>query len=84
MTRLDKLILRIKRLDKSIRFEELRKVLEEYGYTMHIPGGGSSHRVFRKPGSQPITVPHNEPLKRIYIVLVRDMIESEEKINEDN
>ena len=40
MSKWDKLILRIKSLDKSMRFEELQKVLEAYGYKMERPKGG--------------------------------------------
>lgn len=47
-----------------MRFEELRKVLESYGYTMNAPKGGSSHYTFRKPGKQPITIPRHEPIKK--------------------
>ena len=39
MSKWDKLILRIKSLDKNMRFEELQKVLEAYGYQMSSSGG---------------------------------------------
>jgi hypothetical protein len=32
MSQFDKLIRRIKKLDKSLRFDELKRVLEYYGY----------------------------------------------------
>ena len=50
MSKFDKLLERITSLSKDMRFDELRKVLESYGYTMHSPKGGSSHYTFRKPG----------------------------------
>lgn len=34
MSQIDKLLKRILSLDKNIRFDELRKVLESYGYTI--------------------------------------------------
>lgn len=37
MSQLDKLIQRIRSLDKNMRFEELRKILEYYGYHMSGP-----------------------------------------------
>jgi predicted RNA binding protein YcfA (HicA-like mRNA interferase family) len=77
MSQFDKLLQKIKSLDKNMRFEELRKVLEAYGYTMSRPGSGSSHKTFRKPGCQPITIPAHEPIKRIYVIMVKDAIESE-------
>lgn len=35
---------------KSQTFEDLRKVLEEFGFVMH-PRAGGSHRAFSRPGS---------------------------------
>jgi hypothetical protein len=34
---------------KSQTFEDLRKVLEDFGFVMHTRGGGS-HRAFSRPG----------------------------------
>lgn len=78
MSKWDKLLERICSLSKDMRFEELRKVLESYGYTMNAPKGGSSHYTFRKPGKQPITIPEHEPIKKVYVQMVKDIIESEE------
>lgn len=83
MTKWDKLILRIRNLSKDLRFAELRKVLESYGYEMHAPRGGSSHYTFRKQGCRPITIPKHEPIKEIYVEMVRQIVESEAMENED-
>lgn len=48
MSKWDKLLEKIGSLSKDMRFNELRKVLESYGYEMHQPKGGSSHCTFRK------------------------------------
>ena len=50
MSKWEKLLARITSLSKDLRFEELRRVLESCGYTMHAPRGSSSHYTFRKPG----------------------------------
>ena len=63
MSRWDKLIMRICSLSKDLRFDELRKVLESYGYVMNAPKGGSSHYTFRKSGCMPITIPKHEPIE---------------------
>ena len=84
MSQFDKLLQRIKTLDRNLRLEEIRKVLESYGYTMKGPGSGSSHRTFRKPGCPPITIPTHEPIKRIYIILVKEVVENEEGKEENN
>jgi predicted RNA binding protein YcfA (HicA-like mRNA interferase family) len=77
MTQWDKLLARILLLSGDLRFTELQKVLEAYGYKMHTPKGGSSHCTFRKKGCQPITIPKHEPIKKTYVELVKQVVESE-------
>lgn len=77
MSKWDKLIDRILNLSKDIRFDELRKVLESYGYKMNAPKSGSSHYTFRKVGCMPITIPRHEPIKKVYVEMVRQIVESE-------
>lgn len=77
MSQFDKLIDRIYSLDKDLRFDELRKVLEHYGYSMGAPSSGSSHRTFRKKGCIPITIPIHNPIKRVYVEKVRDALEED-------
>ena len=84
MTKWEKLILRIRNLSKDLRFAELRKVLESYGYEMHSPRGGSSHATFRKPGCNPITIPRHEPIKTVYVEMVKAVAESEVNNNDEN
>jgi len=76
--------MRIRTMSKDMRFEELRKVFEAYGYQMHAPHGGSSHATFRKPGCAPITIPRNEPIKKAYVQMVKDVVESEVANDENN
>ncbi len=83
MSKWDKLLKRIYSLSKDFRFEELRKVLESYGYQMNAPKGGSSHYTFRKAGCQPITIPKHEPIKKVYVEMVKQIVESEEKNHEN-
>ena len=33
--------------------------------------------LFGKPGYMPITIPKHEPIKRVYVKMVKDVIESE-------
>lgn len=74
MSAWDKLIKRIENADKDLRFEELKKVLERYGYSMKRPKGGSSHATFRKPGKSIITIPTGYPINIAYIKMVRDIV----------
>lgn len=52
MSKWDKLLSRILSLSKDMRFGELKKVLESYGYEMNAPRSGGSHYTFRKPGEE--------------------------------
>lgn len=74
MSQWDKLLWRIRTLSGDIRFDELRKVLEHYGYQMQTPRGGSSHCSFRKSGCRRLTIPRHEPVKRVYVDMVRQVI----------
>ena len=73
MTQWDKLLQRICTLSKDLRFHEIRKVLERYGYEMHSPSSGSSHCTFRKAGCYPITIPNHEPIKKVYVEMVKQV-----------
>ncbi len=82
MSQWDKLLERICSLSKDMRFNELRKVLESYGYEMHQPKGGSSHCTFRKKGCRPVTIPKHKPIKKVYVEMVKEVIESEVDIDD--
>ena len=73
----DKLISRLYTLDRSLRFEELEKILIRLGYRESQPSGGSSHFVFRKSDRRTITIPKHNPIKPVYINIVKDAAERE-------
>ena len=77
MTQWDKLLQRIKSLDKNLRFAELQKILQNYGYEMTAPKSGSSHYTFRKEGCNPITIPKHEPIKVVYVKMVKAVVEED-------
>lgn len=79
MAQWEKLLAKILSLDKDMRFTELKKVLQSYGYRMTQPNRGSSHYTFRKDGCNPITIPKHEPIKIIYVRMVKEVVESEEE-----
>lgn len=83
MSQWDKLLQKILSLSNDIRFNELQKILESYGYKITKPKGGSSHYTFRKPGYTPVTIPKHEPIKKVYVRMVKQIIESEENNNEN-
>ena len=83
MSKWEKLLTKIINLSDEVRFDELRKVLESYGYEMRVPRKGSSHYTFRKAGCRPITIPKHSPIKKVYVEMDKEVIEKEEKSNED-
>lgn len=82
MSKWDKLINKICNLSKDVRFDELKKILEEYGYEMDRYKG-SSHCTFRKKGCNPITIPKHKPINQVYIKMVKQIIEREEEHEQD-
>lgn len=74
MSQWDKLIADILDRNPNLRFEDLRKALMRIGYECRQPKSGSSHYTFRKPGCAPVTLPKHEPLKRVYIELIAEIV----------
>ena len=84
MAKWEKLLEKVRALSPDIRFEELKKILEYYGYSMKPPRKGSSHYTFRKRGYSPITIPKHNTIKKVYIEMVRAVVEREEAENANN
>lgn len=72
MSQWDKLLDKILDLSGSVRFEEIKKLLERYGYESINTGG--SHYVFRKTGCTQIAIPRHSPVKKAYLRLIRDIV----------
>lgn len=53
------------------------KILFVKKYTEYI------HYTFRKEGCMPITIPKHEPIKKVYVEMVRQIVESEAKNDEE-
>jgi predicted RNA binding protein YcfA (HicA-like mRNA interferase family) len=66
MSRKEKLFQKIKNNPRDVRFSELRKLLEYYGYYLdHVSG---SHHIFFREGGQPISIPvHHNRAKEPYV-----------------
>lgn len=50
MSKWEKLLREIRSLSRELRFDELRRVLESYGYMMCKPRGGQQPLYFPKTG----------------------------------
>lgn len=81
MSKLKKLLQKIKNNPKQIRFEELDKILLHYGFTRRQPSGGSSHYVYFK-ANKVISIPFHQPhVKGFYVERAIELLEGE--INDD-
>lgn len=78
MSQWDKLLEKLNRLSSDVRFEELEKILSRYGYKKSQSRTGSSHYIFRK-GDVKIVIPRHRPILKVYVALVRSIVEEEEK-----
>ena len=75
MSKWDKLLERIKNNPKTVRFDEVSKILKREGYEERQPKNGSSHYTYRKKGELPITIPRSSPyVKEEYIKQVIEAI----------
>jgi len=72
MSKKDKLLKAMKNNPKDIPFEDIKKLLESYGYTCHNSGG--SHFVFRKEFCEHIVIPYHKPIKAIYVKHVLEIL----------
>jgi hypothetical protein len=76
--RLVKLAENILKNPKDVDFAVLSRLLEGFGYECRQPRGGSSHYIFRKSGSMPISVPKDKPVNRKYVTQVINLLDLEE------
>ncbi|HWQ73217.1 MAG TPA: hypothetical protein VN370_12960, partial [Desulfitobacteriaceae bacterium] len=82
LSKLKKLLQRIKKNPKQVRFEELDKILLHYGFNRRQPSRGSSHYSYFK-GTKLITIPFRQPhIKSIYVEQAIELLEGE--IFDDN
>ncbi len=74
MSRLEKLLQRIRNNPKTVKFEEMEKLLIKAGFTKRQPRNGSSHSIYKKDG-QLITIPYKNPyMKQTYVVEAMELI----------
>ncbi|GAW93293.1 toxin HicA [Calderihabitans maritimus] len=77
MTKLDKLLQKIKNNPKQVRFKELDRILIRYGFSRRQPRGGSSHYIYTK-GTVRLVVPYRQPhIKSVYVERAIKILEGE-------
>lgn len=70
----NKIIDKMKRQPNGIRYEEVKKVLEYYGYEC-VRQKGSHAQFLNKETGELITIKVDNPLKRVYIVDILNRID---------
>lgn len=79
--RLERLRERIAQSPKQVRFADLDRLLQGYGFTVCQPRGGSSHYVYTK-GAKRLTVPYRRPhLREHYVREALALLEEEDGEN---
>lgn len=81
----DKLIQSLRNNPSNVRFEELRALLEYYGFTIRQKARGSSHYVFehRALHRPALTVPKGKPVKAFYVRKALELIEEIREATKD-
>ena len=81
LSKLKKLLEKIKNNPRQVRFEELDKILIRSGFTRRQSGGGSSHYIYTK-GAAMLVVPYHQPhIKAVYVERAIKLLEGE--MNDD-
>lgn len=75
ITKKEKLLNRIKNNPKTVKFEELDKILQGDGFERRQPSGGSSHYTYGL-ADKILTVPCKKPyIKVIYVKMAIKLLE---------
>ncbi|GAB4446993.1 MAG: hypothetical protein Fur0044_43040 [Anaerolineae bacterium] len=79
MTQQEKLRRRLEQNPKTVRFEDIDRLLQAHGFQVRQPRSGSSHH-FYKRGQIAVSVPRRRPyVLPIYVKLVLEAIDRAEK-----
>lgn len=74
MSQLEKQLEKLFSLPREMRYEEIKALLERFGFIGIETGSGSSHITYRKNGYPNITIPRHGNIKRVYLKLVKNVI----------
>lgn len=75
MSQLRKLLERMQRNPRGVRFADLRRALSAAGFTERHRASGSSHRVFVRPDGSSVTVPKSTGhVAMVYVLAVLEAV----------
>lgn len=83
MSRLDKLIARFRSQPPEADFDDVRRLLEAFGWTLDRIRGSHCH--FVKDGELPLTIPKHggHKVKRTYIVMICERLQLDDPTSEE-
>lgn len=58
-------------LPKEMRYEEIKLLLEKFGFVGTETKSGSSHITYRKEGYPNITIPRHGNIKKVYLRMIK-------------
>jgi predicted RNA binding protein YcfA (HicA-like mRNA interferase family) len=78
LTRLEKLLAKLRAEPPEMDFEEVRTLLVMLGCTCEAPRGGGSHYKVKAPNRPVLTVPkHRGKVKKRYLGMIREWLGEE-------
>ena len=84
MTQREKRLAKIRNNPKNVHFDDLDRLLHDYGFERRQPKGGSSH-YFYFLGDKRLTIPFKRPfVKAIYVKQVLSVLEGIDDERENN
>ena len=76
MSRMEKLLEKIRNNPKDVSYEDLDKLLRWAGFIRRVQHSGTSHFYYSKPGfPHPLSIPKKYPLKEVYVKLALKFID---------
>ena len=75
MASVAKIIDKMRRQPKGIRFDEAERVLNYIGYKTGNRKGKGSHRVFRNESGDHLSVPYANPIDKAYVEQIVNRID---------
>ena len=83
MSRMEKLLEKIRNNPKDVSYEDMDKLLRWAGFTRRTQRSGTSHFFYSKPGCPyPLTIPKKNPLKEVYVKQAIQFIDEYGEIEE--
>lgn len=76
MAQKERLLEKLNENPTNVRFEDLDRLLQEYGFECRQPRGGGSHYTYKRKGCRPITIPKHRPVKSVYVKRALALIEN--------